>query len=214
MADLRYEFRPIGVWTDPLTPMEARKRSPFKSTYSQTLDLLFREADLLGATRVVLQVDLQPSQIRRDGLPKEGARYGSNPGVIVSFDSRHGPLRYATDAYETWKANLRAIALGLEDLRAVDRYGISKRGEQYRGWTAIASASPGRGPFTTEDEARQWMRGAADIEGISRASWTTLDDLYKKLAVLMHPDMPAGSLERWERLDAAASLLGVRGNQA
>lgn len=209
---MEYEFRPIGVWTDPLTPAEARKRSPFKAAYNSTLDLLFREAGLLDAERLVLQVDLQASQIRRDGLPKDGARYGSNPGVIVSFDSRHGPLRYATDTFTSWMANLRAIALGLEDLRAVDRYGISKRGEQYRGWTAIASATPGRGPFTTADEARQWMRGAAEVEGINRASWTTLDDLYKKLAVLMHPDMPAGSADRWERLDAAAALLGVRGS--
>lgn len=212
MADLTFQFKPIGVWTDPLTPADGRKRSPFKAAYNATLDLLFREAELLGAGRLVLQVDLQASQIRRDGLPKDGARYGSNPGVIVSFDSRHGALRYATDTYATWQANLRAVALGLEDLRAVDRYGISKRGEQYRGWTAIASATPGRGPFTTADEARQWMRGAAEVEGINRASWTTLDDLYKKLAVLMHPDMPAGSADRWERLDAAAAFLGVRGN--
>jgi hypothetical protein len=210
VTDLRYEFKPIGIWTDPLTPAGGRKRSPFKASYTDTLDLLFREADLLGAKRLVLQVDLQASQIRRDGIPKEGARYGANPGVIISFDSKHGPLRYATDAYENWKSNLRAIALGLEALRAVDRYGVSKRGEQYRGWSAISGGNTGSGPFTTEDEARQWMRGAADIEGINRASWSTLDDLYKKLAVLMHPDMPAGSADRWERLDAAATLLDVR----
>ena len=33
--------------------------------------------------------------------------------------------RYATDAYGDWKSNLRAIALGLEALRAVDRYGLA-----------------------------------------------------------------------------------------
>jgi hypothetical protein len=208
-----YEFRAIGIWADPLTPASARKRSQFKAQYEQTLDLLFGEAEKLGARHLVLQVDLQPGDIRRDGLPRANALDGSNPGVVVSLDSRHGPLRYATDAFDDWRSNLRAIALSLEALRAVDRYGVSKRGEQYRGWGAIASASPGRGPFTTEDEARQWMRGSADVEGISRASWTTLDDLYKKLAVLMHPDMPAGSQDRWDRLDAAAKLLGVRGNR-
>lgn len=209
---MQYEFRPIGVWAGALTPYSSRKRSQFKAGYEQTLDLLFGEAEKLGARHLVIQVDLQPRDIRRDGLPRADARHGSNPGVVVSFDSRHGPLRYSTDAYDDWRSNLRAIALSLESLRAVDRHGVSKRGEQYAGWTAIGAGTPGRGPFATEDEARQWMRGAADVEGISRASWATLDDLYKKLAVLMHPDMPKGDPERWERLDAAATLLGVRKN--
>ena len=116
MADLTFQFKPIGLWTDPLTPAAARKRSPFKASYDDTLNLLFREASMLDAKRLVLQVDLQAWDIRKDGLPKSNARYGSNPGVIVSFDSRHGPLRYATDAYEDWKSNLRAIALASQGL--------------------------------------------------------------------------------------------------
>ena len=208
---MQYEFRPIGVWADPLTPGEERKRSQFKAGYQQTLDLLFREAEMLGAERLVLQVDLQPSQIRRDGLPKEGARYGSNPGVIVSFGSRHGPLRYATDVYDDWKANLRAIALGLAALRAVDRYGVSKRGEQYRGWTAIAAATPGRGPFATPADAQTWMRLCAREHHIG--GWADWGGLYRLLAKEMHPDAPGGSTDLWERLDAAATLLGVRSNR-
>jgi hypothetical protein len=34
----------------------------------------------------------------------------------------------------TWQDNLRAVALGLEALRRVERYGIAQRGEQYAGW--------------------------------------------------------------------------------
>lgn len=214
---MRFETRPLGRWTDPET-LDRKSTGVFRATWDSTLELLGSEAEQLGAGLVVVQIDVEDGDLRRDGALKARARVG-HPGAVVSFESQYGPLRYATDVYEQqwtgsmpgWQANVRAIALALQALRAVDRYGVTRRGEQYKGWTAIASASPGRGPFTTEDEARQWMRGAADIEGISRASWTTLDDLYKKLAVLMHPDMPAGSPERWERLDAAAKLLGVRG---
>lgn len=209
MPDLTYQFKPIGVWTDPLTPADARKRSPFKATYNQTLDLLFREAELLGARRLVLQVDLQPSQIRTDGLPKGGARYGTNPGVIVSFTSKFGPLRYATDAYEDWKGNLRAIALGLESLRAVDRYGVSRRGEQYRGWAAITSGTSAA-VFATSDDAETWLRKAAAEESID--TWASWDALYKALAKRMHPNA-GGNRDLWERLDAAATLMGVRGNR-
>lgn len=205
MPDLQYEFKPIGIWTDPLTPADVRKRSPFKASYDDTLSLLFREAELLGARRLVLQVDLQASQIRRDGLPKDGARYGSNPGVIVSFDSKHGPLRYATDAYASWKANLRAIALALEDLRAVDRYGVSKRGEQYRGWAAI-TAGTGGGLFSTRDEAETWLRKVAAEEGID--TWASWEALYRALARRLHPDT-GSSEELFKHLGAAAAFLGI-----
>jgi hypothetical protein len=211
MAEPTYEFRPIGVWADPLTPADARRPSPFKVSYEQTLNLLFRETELLGATHLVLQVDLQPSQIRSDGLPKAAARYGKNPGVIVSFDSRHGPLRYATDTYTDWRANLRAITLALEALRAVDRYGVSKRGEQYRGWTAITAGGAARSLFTTRDEAQTWMRKSAAECGID--TWDSWGALYKALAKRMHPDVSEGSTELWERLDAAGAYLGVKDNR-
>jgi hypothetical protein len=213
VADLTHQFKPIGVWADPLTPAAARKRSPFKAGYEQTLDLLFREAALLGAKHLVLQVDLQERDIRRDGLPKANARHGPNPGVIVSFGSEFGPLRYATDAYDDWRSNLRAVALSLEALRAVNRHGVSRRGEQYRGWTAIPSAAPGRGPFSDRAEAETWMQKCAAENGIGRVDDIGWGALYRLLAKEMHPDRNDGSTELWDRLDAAAKVLGVRENK-
>ncbi len=72
--------------------------------------------------------------------------------VVISFVvfSLHGPLRYATDAHERqyaglgmegWQADVGAIALALTALRAVDRYGVSRRGEQYTGWRALPATS-------------------------------------------------------------------------
>jgi hypothetical protein len=209
---LSYEFRPLGLWAGPETPWDERKRSQFKAHYDQTLKLLFREAEMLGAELLVLQVDLQQRDIRADGLPRANARYGAHPGVVTSFDSRHGPLRYATDVFDDWRSNLRAITLALEALRAVDRYGVSKRGEQYRGWTAIGSASPGRGPFADKADAETWMRLCAREHHIG--GWADWDGLYKLLAKQMHPDKTGGSAVLWERLDAAAGLLGIRKNGA
>lgn len=132
---MRFEIRPIGNWTDPVTEYRA-SRYRFKAAWSDTLNLLNYEADQLGATLIVLQIDVTEGDIRRDGMLRANARVGF-PGVRVSLDSRHGPLTYATDAYETWQANVRGLALALQALRAVDRYGVTKRGEQYRGWLAI-----------------------------------------------------------------------------
>jgi hypothetical protein len=206
---MRYQFRPLGPWHGPATPPGARERSPFKAGYEATLDLLWREIAMLGGQDLVLQVDLAERDIRIDGLPRANARYGANPGVVVSFASTHGPLRYATDAYTDWRANLRAIALSLQALRAVDRYGVSSRGEQYTGWRAIPA---GNGScFATADEARRWMREYAagtldlDISGV-----TGLNDLYRFMARLMHPDR-GGARADWDRLDAARQMLATAG---
>jgi len=144
------------------------------------------------------------------------ARVG-HPGVAISFTSRFGPLRYATDAYERWyshgldgwQANVRAIALALEALRAVDRYGVTRRGEQYTGWRAIAAPAP---LFATPHDAETWMRGyAAELFGPDGAARYngSLAPLYRAMAKRMHPDTGAPRAD-WDRLDAARRLLELR----
>lgn len=108
----------------------------FDTGWTETRRLLERELDKLGAHEVVIELAVTEGDLRLDGWPYADAR-PSHPGVIISFDSRHGPLRYGTDAFPNWQANVRAIALGLEALRKVERYGIGKRGEQYVGWREL-----------------------------------------------------------------------------
>jgi len=216
MPDL-YKVRPLASWTDPVTATR-RGSHLFRAGWEATLELLEREAYNLGCTGpIVLQVDVQQADIRVGGMLKSRAKVGF-PGVVVSFTSRFGPLRYASDAYEqeypdslpSWQANVRAVALALEALRAVDRYGVTRRGEQYQGWTALpASHAQGSKLFTDAGEALAWMKRCAGADAT--------DDpkaLYKLLGRRMHPDMPEGSADLWERLDAAATMLGVRSSSA
>lgn len=127
-------FRPIDTWP-PDTPIH-RHLSPFDSPWSATLEVLDRELRQLKASRIVIQLAMRETDIRLDGWPKAQAR-AEHPGVILAFESKHGPLKYATGEFHHWQENVRAIALGLESLRRVDRYGITKRGEQYTGWREI-----------------------------------------------------------------------------
>jgi hypothetical protein len=213
---MRWRIRPLGPWLGPVTGYR-KSSGVFKAGWDDTLSLLDREVEALGGEGpVVVQVDVQAVDLRADGMLKTRARVGEFPGVIVSFASRYGPLRYATDAYEQqwagslpgWQANVRAIALALEALRAVDRYGVSKRGEQYAGWSALPAArAQGSEWFTTEAEALKWMTGSAAEMGIAPDPDT--GRLYKALAKRMHPDK-GGDTELWDRLDAAARLLGLR----
>jgi hypothetical protein len=135
-------FRPIALWAHS-DHKGARRWHPFRSGWADTLNLLQRELGHLGAQNVVVGCGLREEDIRQDGWPRSGAKQPAHPGVEVSFDSPHGRLVYATDVCAHWEDNVRAIALGLEALRAVDRHGITRRGEQYAGFKALPA---GDGP--------------------------------------------------------------------
>lgn len=152
---MRYTFRPLR-WSEASTPWdERRSRWTFKASWQSTIDLLARELDYLDARNVVIEADFREQDLRLDGLPRSNARQPQHPGVRIAFESKHGPLVYATDSCERWEHNVRSIALGLESLRAVDRYGVTKRGEQYTGWKAIG----GSAGVSTVEEARDLIDG-------------------------------------------------------
>lgn len=144
-------FRPIDDWPGGLT--RGRGSSAFSASLTSTLDLLARELRALASKRIVLQIAVGERDLRLDGFPRADAR-PAHPGVIVAFESKWGPLKYATDVYWTWQDNLRAIALAMEALRKVDRYGVSKRGEQYRGWQALPQSTDSVDNITTREQAR------------------------------------------------------------
>lgn len=145
---MRYTFRPLQPWTDPVTDPR-RSRYTFKAGWQSTINLLAAELRHLDAENAVIEADFRERDLRLDGLPRADARVPAFPGVRVYFDSRHGPLMYATDSCEFWQHNVRSIALGLEALRAVDRYGITRRGEQYTGWKQLTAGAGG--PTSRED---------------------------------------------------------------
>lgn len=133
---MRIVYRPLERWDRRIDA--SRPHSPFRASYQDTINQLKRECRMLGARDVVVEMAITETDLRIDGQPYAGIR-PRHPGVIVAFDSKHGPLKYTADKFATWTENLRAIALGLEALRKVDRYGMTSRGEQYTGWKALPS---------------------------------------------------------------------------
>jgi len=181
--------RPIGVWPHP--PTKRRARSPFSATWSATLALLAREVRQLGARGpVALQIAVGEEDIRLDGQIRAAAR-PSHPGVIVSFESRHGSLVYATDVFDRWQDNVRAIALGLEALRRVDRYGIARSGEQYAGWKQLAA---GDSPRAVYDRGAELVHRHGSVHAALKATHPdhggTADELR---AVVAYRDGDLGS---------------------
>lgn len=135
----------------PLTrPVYGPKRpSPFSAPWGTTVDEFNRELYHVGAVRPILEVDLRESDFRVDGYPKQaadGRHLPKSPGVRLTFKASAvegtPDLTYEIAEFRRWHENVRALALGLEALRKVDRYGITKRGEQYAGFRQLTMGGP------------------------------------------------------------------------
>lgn len=109
-----------------------------------------------------------------------------------------------------WQVNVRAIALGLEALRKVERYGIANQGEQYRGWNALPPATPMGPAKMTVDEAARLLADAAGL-GSDQAAGLIVDeaaaqDAYRAAVKQHHPDR-GGDPAAFRRLQEAKELL-------
>ncbi len=134
-------FRPLEGWPGKQTASYQRRRAPFRASYAKTLDLLESELNHLSAKDILIQAFFKREQIRNDGWPRSSAR-PSQPGVVLNFQVNRESYSYPCDRFDGWEDNLRAIALSLQALRAVDRYGVTRGHEQYQGFRRLAAALP------------------------------------------------------------------------
>lgn len=212
------DVRPLTTWPGTLTAWSSRTRSQFSAPLRSTLTLLTRELDALGARHPVLEVAIPADQFRIDGRPRANARE-EHPGVVLSLPTTHvGALRYATDTFDRWQDNLRAIALGLEALRKVDRYGITRRGEQYAGFKAIGSgiAMPAAAAVQmTVDEAARVLADLSRTEHVTPDPSRLIEfeaaraAAFRVAARTHHPDA-GGDRATWDRLEQAKHVLDQR----
>lgn len=209
------DTRPLTTWPGELTPWSRRVRSNFSATLSSTTRTLTTELAQLGARHPVLELAIPADQWRIDGRPRANARE-DHPGVVLSLPHTSvGALRYATDTFDRWQDNLRAIALGLEALRKVDRYGITKRGEQYQGFRALppgATAMPAS-QMSVDEAARilaELARSANPDVNPDPARLieypATAVAAYRVAARKHHPDA-GGDRATWDRLEQAKRVL-------
>jgi len=184
-------FKPISAWPSKPTPEYRRSYSRFKAGWQATLILLERELNHLKAKDIYIEGFFSPSDLRNDGWPKHSAR-PTQPGVILSFTVKRGRMVMPCDRYHDWEANLRAIALTLEHLRAVERYGaVTEQQEQYTGWLRLPAAG-------TTDEATEL---AKILIKHACVGWTTsqllgdqklFDSVWREAVRRTHPDTNSG----------------------
>jgi hypothetical protein len=205
---IEFAFRPIDKWPQKQTPHHLRK-SPFKAGWSNTMPILRRELEYLKAKNAVIMLAVSESEIRLDGLPRADAR-PDHPGVIIAFDSQHGPLKLPCDTCRSWQDNARAIAFHLAHLRQSALYGVGRFGEQYTGWKQLPPAvvTP---PRFTVDSAAAWMATVMASDYPADLLVKSVDNFktaYRASATKLHPDTNNGiARPEWHLLQQAAEVL-------
>lgn len=195
---LKLKIRPIEKWPGERT--KERRSAPFRVGYQETMKLLESELDKLFARNVVLQMDCNERDIRLDGELRASAKTNS-PAIILAFEyfvwggtyneqgqrlGKYQPLSFPCDTFDDWQDNLRAIALGMEALRKVDRYGITRRGEQYKGWLAL----PESGGLQSDAEAAETLSRFAGVGTAASIleSAQVAKSAYRVACANTHPD--------------------------
>lgn len=190
--------------TSPRTKSENRKRSHFGATRGGQLSPyeaakgLLDELRRLGASHVVI-TSLLPT--RHDGLPYSDGR-SEDPGVAVWFVHRGHERVFACDAWRTHGENLRAIALSVEAMRGLERWGMADVVE--RAFAGFAALPAGDADTPPQPRKRPWRE-------VLGSTWPELDhdellvlakSRHRKLIQQHHPDA-GGTHELAAELNAA-----------
>lgn len=207
MSTTSLTFRPLAAWPHKLTPRHLRKRWPSDVTLSRAMRSVVQQLDLLGCIgSAYIEADVEEKHIRQDGQLYASAKANS-PGVIVSARHRTlGDLRWACDRFASLAENLRAIAMTISALRAVDRYGCVRDAEQFRGFKALPEKAS-----TTMPRAAA-LAVLTRVTGIPLTDTASDDALAKVLRVARsrsHPDRNNGDREQWDHVETAAGVLGL-----
>jgi hypothetical protein len=215
-------IKPISKWI--VAETKDPGYSQFKQTYSNTKKILEFELGKLGAidSSVQLEMFIKPEDLRRDGELLRANHKPYKPGVVLSFtiitrrlrNNQTGEIRnetktlsYPCDTYNDWQDNVRAIALSLEKLRSVARYGVFK----YEDMISRLALPSAEGKISDRDAAFALLSNKTGIPiGEIKSSEVSLKTAYRTAAQNLHPDKNGGiTTDDFIKLQDAKRILGI-----
>lgn len=149
------------------TPPAARGWSSFKTSSDKAMKGLLRELERLGARDVVISSNLK---LRIDGFPYANQPRHEDEGIAVYFKRHRKDYCFACDQYAKREDNIHAIALTINALRGIERWGSGEMMEQsftgflklegptQRTWRAILGFNESEFPTWEEIERRHRSR--------------------------------------------------------
>lgn len=169
--DQRYPLTWPAGW--PRTHWARRSHSPFKTTTEKAFNGLLAELGRLEARGVIISSNLK---LRNDGYPYANQPRHDDEGIAVYFTRRGKDYVLACDKYHKREDNLRALALTIEAIRGIERWGSSDLMERaFTGFAQLAAPT----------DVRQWwevLKVPAD------AHYSNVEAAYRRLRSQHHPD--------------------------
>jgi hypothetical protein len=214
------DIQPMAKWPEKQETGPDRRKAPFSSPWTNTIELLASELDKLSARTVTLHTMHSPHDVRLDGKLRGDSTNPKHPGVVLTFEkfegwseeeqqSKYVEMRFPCDTFIYWKDNVRAIALALEALRKIDRYGV-RSGMQYAGFKALPP-----GDFTvdmTPELAADFIAKAAGMGNVPAIATSIIqnvvfgESVYRTAAKALHPDK-SGNADEFKKLESAWRLV-------
>jgi DnaJ-domain-containing protein 1 len=168
--------------------------------FTRNRDEVVKQLDLLRARNVVISTNMQP---RGDGLPYAKQREPQDSGVAVYFDLNGEQQCIPCDKWDTVAQNLRAVALTIEALRGIERWGAKEMvNAAFRGFKALPAEA-----IITPYTAKPWHEV---LELAPTASPETIKAAYRSMLHRHHPDK-GGDERRFQEVQRAYAEAKAQG---
>ena len=158
------------------TEPHLRTWSKFKTQFGRARDRCLGEIRTLGGRQAIISSNLP---LRIDGLPYANAKAeNGDSGVAVYFTYKGKQMCFACDRWAKVEDNMHAIAMTINALRGVARWGTGDMMEAaFTGFTAL--------PAPGQTQARGWREV---LECPPDCTLEQAKDRYRRLSAVRHPD--------------------------
>lgn len=165
--------------------------SRFKTGFGAARVKLSAEIERMGGSKVIISTNVP---LRNDGMPRASAPEPKDSGVSVYFRYKGKDMVFACDKFRYSRENIYAIAMTIEALRGIERWGASDMMERaFSGFKALAAISgEGENPWMVLGLGSE--RGSVKPEDIVRA--------HRLLMMTAHPDK-GGNSDQMARINVA-----------
>jgi hypothetical protein len=184
------------------TPPDRRVYGQFKQTADTSRRFLLSELSRLGASGVVISsnVPLKSDGQMRSDYAARSLRMDEDPGVAVYFTLKGKSRVICCDRYNAVWKNVYAIALAVEAMRGIERWGVTDFIDRaFEGFTKLLT-TPYQDPWII-------------LEIPIGSSEKDIDQAFKAKARHLHPDNGGTAHQfqdlQWAR-DEAKRLIGVK----
>lgn len=190
----------------PPTKQRAARRTTnrnFKTSFAKARDYCLSEIRRLGGTETIISTNIPLKKGTDVPYSMEWGKTIPDPGVAVYFKRKGKEMCFACDCWVHVQDNMHAIAMTINALRGVARWGTGDMMEAaFRGFMALPEKTGGITWWTVLGTAHN-------------ATEEQVSDAYRVLAKKFHPDVPGtGDPEKWMEIrqayDQAQALF--RGN--